>query len=256
MSFAITPAAPARQDYPYPVVASAALGPARSRLLRGPCRDEREMPEQIPGTVRVFQRNGRYALTPDVGRPLCTPTVTEAGSVAVVSIRQQLVPVLAKLPSVRPERTLVLRARFRCQVDDAVLVLSSGCWSVEPALVHYLLDDTELLMLGAREDAATSPEVARHILARVTARGDLERPEVSGMTIRLVDLDIFTVDEQLNPTVPGTLDGQFHEDGMDGPEYAYPSTHHLTAAGHAHRSVPHPDDGYDDGPPARHQEAQ
>ena len=174
----------------YPVVESAPLHPLRRRLLRRTQRPIQELPELVGGSVRVFQSNERYSLEPTGGRMLSSDVVLDATMVAVVSIKEHLIPMVATLPSLQSGREVSVRASYSCKVIDAVRVLEEGCWDVRPRLVAYLLRDNNVQILGARVDISDNPEVQQRILARMLARKALEPPEIPGMEVQLVGVSL------------------------------------------------------------------
>lgn len=175
---------------PFPVVTSAALYPVRRKLLRRPGRSPQDLPEQSGGTVLVFQSNNRFSLAPPGPRMLSSDVAVRATAAVVVSIRQQLVPLVAPLPSVNGENTVHLYATFYCKVTDPVLVLEAGCFDVRPTLQRHLVGDAKLRMFGAREDVADNLEVLQRILARTQARAELQPPAVPGMRVDLVEVSL------------------------------------------------------------------
>ena len=179
-----------RPDARYPVVESVPLNPLPARFLRSSRRRFGELPQQAEGSVLVFQCNDRFSVAPTGPRMLLSEVVVKATMVAVVLTRSQVVPAVAALPSVSPGRRLVLRASYNCTVVDPVRVLEVGCWDVRTELLEYLLSDTRVRMLGAREDVTENPEVSQRILARTFARNELDPPVIPGMRVRLVDVTL------------------------------------------------------------------
>jgi hypothetical protein len=171
----------------YPVVESAPLNPLRRRFLRRTQRRAQELPQLVGGSVLVFQSNEKFALAPSGVRMLSSDTVLNATMVAVVLTGKRLIPAVATLPSVHPGRSVAIRAKYSCQVIDAVRVLEEGCWDIRPDLIEYLLEDPKLQMLGSRADISDNPEVHQKILAHALARKRLEPPRIPGIRVQLVD---------------------------------------------------------------------
>jgi len=189
---------PASSEPGYPVVESAPLNPLRRRLLRRTQRRAQELPELVGGSAWVFQTNERFALAPADGRMLSSDVVLNATMVAVVLLKKQLVPAVATLPTVHPDRRIAIRAGYSCQVIDPVRVLQEGCWDVRTDLVAYLLEDAKVQMLAARVDITDNPEVQQKLFARALARKALEPPEIPGMRVELVtiSLDLFAAGDE------------------------------------------------------------
>lgn len=138
----------------------------------------------------VFQSNAKFALAPPGPKMLQSAVVVEATAVAVVSLKEELIPVTAPLASVDGQSMVYVRASYYCKVLDPVLVLESGCWRVGPRLHTHLLDDPKLRMLGMRDDMSLNPEVPQRILARTLARTQIEPLSIPGMQVKLADLTL------------------------------------------------------------------
>jgi hypothetical protein len=187
-----------RPETRFPVVESAQLEPLQHRMLRHARRRIDDLPQLAGGSVFVFQTNDRYAIAPEGPRMLGSDVVVKATMVAVVLTRAQEVHVVATLSPGTSGARLAMRASFNCRVIDPVRVLENGCWDVRSDLRAYLLDDSKLLMLGARDDVLRNDDVVRRILARTFARKKLEPPLIPGMTVQLIDVSL-----SLQGGVPG-----------------------------------------------------
>jgi hypothetical protein len=207
---------------PFPVITSVPLNPVRFRLFRAAKRSLHELPEQASGSVLVFQSNAKFSLAQPGPKMLASSVVVEATAAVVVSVKQELVPVTAPLPSVDGQGAVYVRASFYCLVTDPVLVLEAGCWSVGPRLRDHLVDDPKLRMLGVRDDVAVNPEVAQRILARTLARNQLEPPSIPGMQVKLVDIALgiqsgWAHASPGGPELPeDRTDDGYDDDGLDG----------------------------------------
>ncbi|MEV0129416.1 hypothetical protein AB0H83_13295 [Dactylosporangium sp. NPDC050688] len=169
-------------DAEYPVVGSTSLLPATRRwLILPPKRSLDDLPPRPAGSVLVFQADGRYVVAPRGTAMLRSAEAVHAEAAVVISTRQETVAAVVPLPSTSRD-CVVLEVGFHCRVLDPISVLEAGCYDVRPQLESYLLDDDVLRMLGARDDVAANPEVAKRILARIFARMQLEPPDLPGIS--------------------------------------------------------------------------
>lgn len=179
---------------PFPAIASVPLEPVRRRLFRAARRSPQDLPEHSGGTVLVFQSNNRFSLALPGPKMMSSDVVVRATGAVVVSVKQELVGLVAQLPSATGQHIVHLYATFYCLVTNPVLVLESGCFEVRPALHRHLLGDNKLRMFGAREDIVDNFEVLQRIQARTQAINELQPPAVPGMRVEFVGVTVGVYD--------------------------------------------------------------
>jgi hypothetical protein len=177
---------------PYPVLQERSLGEPVRKFLRGPRRDESELPRQEPGTVLVFEADGRYQALPRQRLTGNEPVVLQSMSVSLVSTRSRIVNVEVELPSASPADDFTVRVGFNCHVVQPEVVAESGLRDIREPLSTYLSVDRALAAKCAEyhiDDISIVREVAT---AQVTAYCTVRPPRISGMAIELHRVDVFT----------------------------------------------------------------
>lgn len=202
----------AEENKPYPVLDSATLHPVHGTLFRPRRRSPEEMPKQVPGSVWVFQ-NGDHFTAAEAGREFGLPDVVDAVTVLVVSMRTELVTTRASFRWVNRPEILILTASFRCRVYDPIEALESGCFDIHPYLQSHLVDDGILQMVATRTDLESDPQVLQRLLARMLARRDVNDVIIPGVTIRLLNVQLYFQREQEQES--RTILGVARENGMD-----------------------------------------
>lgn len=198
----------------YPVVGSTTLLPATRRwLLLPPRRSVGDLPPRPAGSVLVFQTDGRFVVAPSGAGMLKSEIAVHAEAAVVISTRREMVPAIVPLPSTSRD-CIVLEVGFSCRVLDPISVLEAGCFDARPQLESYLLDDDVLRMLGARDDVAANPEVAKRILARIFARMELEPPELPGISAVVVGTRV-KIQAEIPQQRRASEDYYLHQDETD-----------------------------------------
>lgn len=182
----------------YPVLAERALAPVRRpRAFRAPWRDPSTLPAQMPGSVYVFEYNGRYR---DPYARLVHGSeqhVIDATAVSVVEVRDRLLPVVQTLPSARHGVDLAVTVTFRCKVTNPAAVAQAGLTDLMTILSAHVCADRELATLGRGIEPDRSNEARVRIEAQLRAHCDVNPPEVGGIACTLASVAVHPVATQV-----------------------------------------------------------
>lgn len=177
----------------YPVLSEQRLDRVRPRFLLFARRELAELPQQEPGTVLVFEVNGRFAVYEDrrhlSGRE---ETVVDAVAVSLVDVRERLVPVRLRLPSRRASDEFEVVAMFRCRVTDAQAVIRSGLLDITVPLCEHLRRDSRLKHLATQYPVDDINEARDALSAQLQAYCTLHPPRLAGMDVTLSTVDVAT----------------------------------------------------------------
>lgn len=176
----------------YPVLTEKALTRTKGRMALFAKRDLAELPQQPPGTVLVFELDGRYEVLESrrhlTGRE---EVVIEAVSVAVVDTRERLIPVDVYIPSASPADDFRVRVTFACLVTNPEAVVRHGLSDVTDTLREHLRRDRQLESLGEENSIDELNEVRGQVLAQVKAYCRLRPLRIDGVQVRLSTVDVF-----------------------------------------------------------------
>lgn len=177
----------------YPVVAEHPLRPARRRMLLGGKRDLAELPVQEPGTVLVFEVNGRFEAFRE--RRHLTGTedaVVSAVAVSLVDVRPRLVRTALSIPSNSPADDFTVEAVFRAKVTKPESVAAAGLTDITTSLRTHLHQDPELPTLGLQCGVEDINEVRSVVRRRVMAFCKVVPPQIDGMDLALCEVRVPT----------------------------------------------------------------
>jgi hypothetical protein len=185
-------------SYPglYPVVEERQLAvvPA-ARLGARRRRDPEELPPRPPGTLLVFDVDGRYRLYPEPGRLRGTePHVVEASSVATVDMRPRMIVIEVTLGSSVPRTDFQVRVGFRCRVLDAAIVAQDGVTDLVPILRGYLDRDRKLIGITSNCVPSRLDEARRRVQSHLTSYCVIMPPEMPGMELTLATVEVNLAD--------------------------------------------------------------
>lgn len=179
----------------YPVVSERPLAPSKQRLLLRSKRDLSELPQQEPGTVLVFEVNGRHEAFPE-RRHLtgAENVVVEAVSVSVIDVRARQIPVEISIPSSSPADDFLIRVWFGCEVTKPEAVAAAGLTDIRLPLRSHLKGDRKLLRLGTQHNIEEINEVRWLAHNQVQAYCTVDPPELRGVDIALLEVEVLTPD--------------------------------------------------------------
>jgi hypothetical protein len=179
----------------YPVIEERQLDRPKRGWL-GSRREIAELPAQQPGTVLVFEVDGRFEALSD-RRHLSGKEEIVVGAVAVcvVDMRERLVPVDVQLPSRSPANEFLIRATFRCRVTQPDAVAAAGISDLTHLLHGHLSQDPTLAALCSMHLIDEITEVRQQATARVTAFCRVQPPRVAGMSISFREVYVLTPDD-------------------------------------------------------------
>jgi hypothetical protein len=178
----------------FPVLTEQQLDKPARRFF-GAKRDNAELPGLVPGTVLVFENNGRYQRMSRRRLVGNEPVVVQSMSVSLVSTRARLIEVDLVLPSASPADEFTIRVRFRCQVTEPEVVAEAGLTDITARLIAYLMHDQTLAAKCAQfyiDDIATVRATAT---ARVVAYCTVHPPRIDGLHIEMVNASVFTPED-------------------------------------------------------------
>lgn len=116
----------------------------------------------------------------------------DATTVAVVSLRRQMVTSVMLLPSRWRYFQFRAEAEYDCKVVDPELLLMAGCNDVQPDLQRYLADDPNVRALAFGTDPLDEATLQVRLAAYAMARNRISPPYVPGMVCNLVCLTVAT----------------------------------------------------------------
>ncbi len=177
---------------PYPVIEERALGRAQRRLL-GSRRETSELPPQVPGTVLVFEVNGRHEVLRD-RRHLSgkEDDVVDAVSVSVVDLRDRTVTVDLTVASASAADDFTVRVRFGCRVTQPDVVAAAGIRDLTTFLRGHLGNDRDLVRRCGAHPVEDINAVREWVTARVAAYCRIQPPRLAGMTLTLSEVEVLT----------------------------------------------------------------
>jgi hypothetical protein len=179
-------------DASYPVLFEQALGEPIRKLFRGARRDLSELPAQPPGTVYVFETEGRYQTMPRQRLSGAEPVVLRSMSVSLVSTRARVIQVEIRLPSASPADDFTMQVGFRCQVARPEIVAGAGLRDISGHLTTYLTGDLTLAAKCAAYEIDDIADVRDIATTQITAYCNVRPPRVDGMTIALHQVNVYT----------------------------------------------------------------
>ncbi|MBB5869598.1 hypothetical protein F4553_002977 [Allocatelliglobosispora scoriae] len=176
---------------PFPVLEEQILAPAPRSRLGVRRRDLDDLPVRRPGTTLVFDVDGAYRVRPVHG-PLRPNEhhVVVATAVALVDMRPRTVEVEFPVASPDPAADFSARISFLCRVLDAAAVAQQGLSDLAPLLLGHLGQDQRMRWLATEFDATRMPEAARQVHRRIIAQLALAPPDIPGLAIQVVQVEI------------------------------------------------------------------
>jgi hypothetical protein len=166
----------------YPVIEERALPPVeRPRAFRAPRRDPAGLPAQAPGTVYVFEYDGRYQDPYSRRVNGNEPHVIDATAVSLVQLRDRLVTVRRSMPSARGGINLVVSVTFRCVVTDPVAVASGGLTDLDSVLATHVAADRELATLGRIVRPERAADAVLRLEAQLRAHCTVNPADIKGV---------------------------------------------------------------------------
>lgn len=176
----------------YPVISEHALGRAPRKFLSR-VRDLSELPASAPGTVLVFETaTGHHAATERRHLTGGEDVVVDAVAVALVDVRERLIPVRLALPSASPADEFTVTVDFSCRVTRADVVAAAGRRDVSRSLEIFLGRDQALSRMGAGRSIEQIGLVRAEVTARIATFCKLRAPEIPGMEITLAEVRVQT----------------------------------------------------------------
>ena len=177
----------------YPIVSSEYLTDAGSRGLFGlgrRRRDRGELPRAGGHQIWVFRVNGRHIV--DRGELAGDDEdLVRADLVTVVDIGKGVgVTVDLAIPSA-DAADFTMRVTFACTVTDPARVVRENI-NAEPAILGYLRRDGKLSHLGLSYRISDVNQVRREAAARIRAYTEVKPPDVPGLELRFVDVEVLT----------------------------------------------------------------
>jgi len=181
----------------YPVVSSRPLEPPVTRGWRGigsPRREPSDLPRLSTHQVAVYRVGGTWVENHG-NLDLRSDTAVSATSVTVVDKRRNVpVEAMVTVPSA-DSSDFAVRVRFRCTVDDSVVLVREGPADAVSALASYLHSCPGLVEECLDYGVAQVTEVRKRLSARVAAFSIAQPPRLPGMTAELVSVDLLTPSE-------------------------------------------------------------
>jgi hypothetical protein len=182
---------------PYPVVAEVLLPAVERTWYRRRRREPTEIPLPRPGSVYVFRGNGTYAVWDGQHIDYADEVVVTASTVSLVDVRPRQLPVDIVIPSALPNDDFTVRSTFRCRVSSPAAVAEFGLTDLDVVLASHLASDDELGSVGRSYDVSRAHRVRQLADVRVRALCAVAPPDVPGMDLTLVQVEVFV------PTEPG-----------------------------------------------------
>ncbi|WP_420034416.1 hypothetical protein ACN2WE_19495 [Streptomyces sp. cg28] len=178
----------------YPLVEQREYGTAQLRgswLTKRRTRDDGDLPRIAAHQVRVFRVGDEYVEDPGQARPGDGLAVT-ASSVTVVD-RRVGVPIVVETGVPSGEvGDFTMRTTFHCTVTDACAVVRDGVTDVEALLLGYLRGIPGLVEDGGDLRIVDAAQARRRLEARLTAYQEMRRPEISGLRVLPVAVEVLT----------------------------------------------------------------
>lgn len=177
----------------YPIISSHHLGAPVRRYMRRVRRDG-EIPTISSNQVLVYRVGSQHTLD-NIRLPMDHDTVVNANFVAVVDTSRNVpVDVVVNIPSAEAA-DFIARVMFACHVLDPITVVLSGISDASAALSTYLRTDRALFELGLDFSLDQVNEVRPLVSSTVQAMTMLEPPDIPGLDVRLIGVELSTPDE-------------------------------------------------------------
>ncbi|MEU4691889.1 hypothetical protein [Actinoplanes sp. NPDC023714] len=180
----------------YPLVRSVALDDAQKGGLFGLGRKRRaaaDLPKADPHEVWVYRVEGRHVVNRgELG--LDDDAVVRADSVSLVNVGRD-VPVTVELQIPSAEASdFTVRVTFACTVTDAARVVREDI-KASSAVLAYLRRDSKLGHLALNYRMSDLNALRRDATARIRAYTEVKAPEINGMDVRFVGVEVLTPQE-------------------------------------------------------------
>jgi hypothetical protein len=177
----------------YPIVSSHHLGAPARRYMRK-VRKDSEIPTISSNQVLVYRVGAQHTLD-NIRLPMDHDTVVSANFVAVVDTSRNVpVDVVVNIPSAEAA-DFIARATFACHVQDPITLVLSGVSDASSALTTYLRTDRALFELGLEFSLDQVNDVRPLVSSTVQAMTMLEPPDIPGLDVRLIGVELNTPDE-------------------------------------------------------------
>jgi hypothetical protein len=181
-------------NQPYPIISQTQLKEAERRGLwkmRGPSRDETEIPRLNPYEVRVFRVDGHFVV--DDGRHKRDDNrIVNATSVSVVNMRRGAAIAATFEIDSQDAAKFAVQVNFTCSVIDPITVVRDGQNEASDSLLAYLKGYQPLFELGLKHPLADINTVRREAGLHVKAYMMVSPPQIPGMAISLANVQVMT----------------------------------------------------------------
>lgn len=181
----------------YPIVTERDLPAVLKRGAFGLGRRARpssDIPSALAGQVRVYRVGSEYVLDRGQLRPE-SEEVVDATHVSVVDTRtNRTIPVNMSLASTEG-RDFTAVVSFACTVNEAITVVRDGTVNAQEHLLSHIKSHRALFELGSKRTFDEIDFVRRDVHAEVTAFITVVPPEIEGMTVRLLGIEVLTPEE-------------------------------------------------------------
>lgn len=179
-------------DETYPVLSEHPLAAAARKRWRGVRREPGELPRILPGTVLVFDVDGRFETVRRTHLTGAEMPVANAVAVSVVSTREKTIRVDLSVPSRSPADEFLISVTFHCQVDRPDVVAAAGLTDLVTPLREHLGRASELFHRCARFGVEDIAEVRAQATAAIAAFCRTRPPQIDGMLIDLGGVLVYT----------------------------------------------------------------
>ncbi|WIM96388.1 hypothetical protein ACTOB_008580 [Actinoplanes oblitus] len=180
----------------YPLVRSVSLNDAQKGGLFGLGKKRRvaaDLPKADPHEVWVYRVEGRHVVNRGE-LALDDDDVVRADSVSLVNVGRDVpVTVELRLPSAEAS-DFTVRVTFACTVTDAARVVREDI-KAAPAVLAYLRRDSKLGHLALNYRMSDLNALRRDATARIRAYTEVKAPEINGLDVRFVGIEVLTPQE-------------------------------------------------------------
>ncbi len=186
----------------YPVLTQVGLPDVRRERFRRARRAPGDLPPSRPGAIYVFKTGGTFVAYGERHVDFADPVVVDATEVSLVQVRPRQVSVGVTIASTEPTVDFTVLATFRCRVVSPAAVAEAGLTDLDSIIVAHLAGDSMLASLGEFFDPDSVQAVRRRADAQVRAYWEVARPDVDGVEMRLLTVQVRTAVADLNDDLP------------------------------------------------------
>lgn len=174
----------------YPVIAEVLLPRVERIWYRRRRREPADVPLARPGCGYVFKARGEYVAYDDRHLNFADEIVVAATSVSFVDVRARQLPVDIRIPSAVPDEEFLVRSIFRCRVTDPAAVARHRLTDLDVVLASHLASDDQLGSVGRQLGIGRAHEARRLADIRIRALCLVAPPDVPGVDVALVQVDV------------------------------------------------------------------